>query len=285
MNRIKPAPAFRQRAFSLLELLLAVSIMSVIVAALYGMFYHVQRGLRANVTQVDVLEGARATMDLLGRDFGQIGRGDRFLGVNLTGRMSVAYSPVVQVLGDGSSTRTNLLQDVAALSRYNQEYTATAFRVLFADNGVGTLARRVFSAPAWDFDPALIVPATLESATNRFTPILDGVIHFRTTAHDAGGVEMAWFRTNTLYYGREVWLEQDRLPSETSFGFLSNALPAYLEIELGVIEPRTLEQYRSFPAGSVRARQFLAERAAQVHLFRQRVPIRLGAEMRPVVLP
>lgn len=290
MNRIQPSTTRRRRAFSLLELLLAVSIMSVIVAALYGMFYHVQRGLRANVTQVDVLEGARATMDLLGRDFGQIGRSDRHLGLNLFGGMNNAYSPVVQVLGDGLSTRTNLLHDVAALSRYNQEFTATSFRVLFAENGVGTLSRYSFTAAAWDFNPAEIVRATLLSGTNLYTPILDGVIHFRTTVHDAEGVEMNWWSTNALfnnglYYGPEVLLARDALPSETRYSFLSNALPAYLEIEMGVLEPRTLEQYRSFPAGSARSRDFLAEHAGQVHLFRQRVPIRLGADMRPVVLP
>jgi prepilin-type N-terminal cleavage/methylation domain-containing protein len=294
MNRMKsPVPARSQRAFSLLELLLAVSIMGVIVAALYGMFYHVQRGLRANVTQVDVLEGARAAMDLLGRDLEQIGRSDRHLGLNLTGGMSLAYSPVVQVLGDAQSTRTNRLEDIAALSRYNQEYTATAYRVLFGENGVGTLCRYSETLESWNVDLTLMVRDVLMRsvpgyATNNpfpYTPVLDGVIHFRTAAYDAEGVEMAWYRTNSVYYGPEVLLQRDVLPEETRFGFLSNALPAYLEVEMGVLEPRTLEQYRSFRTGSAQARNFLAERAGQVHLFRRRVPIRLGAEMRPIVLP
>ncbi|MCP5521089.1 MAG: prepilin-type N-terminal cleavage/methylation domain-containing protein [Verrucomicrobiales bacterium] len=298
MNRVIPVPIRRRQAFSLLELLLAVSIMTVIVASLYGMFYHVQRGLRANVTQVDVLEGARAAMDLLGRDFERTGPSDRFLGLNLTGRLNTAYSPVVQVLGDGTSTRTNLLEDVAALSRYNQKFTATAYRVLFAETGIGTLCRYDASAFPWEVDPALLVSNVLVTpipgyATNNsapFTPILDGVIHFRTTVHDAEGLEMSWWRTNILfqsglYYGPEVRLQPDLLLQETRYGFLSNALPAYVEIELGVLEPRTLEQYRSFGSGSPLARKFLAEHSGQVHLFRQRVPIRLGAEMRAVNLP
>lgn len=293
MNRMKPLAPRPRQAFSLLELLLAVSIMTVIVAALYGVFYHVQRGLRANVTQVDVLEGARAAMDLLGRDLERISRSDRYLGLNLTGGMSLAYSPVVQVLGDGQSRRTNLLDDVAALSRYNQEFTATAYRVLFAENGVGTLCRHAVSAFAWEANPALMVSNVLSTLvpgypTNNpypYIPVLDGVIHFQTTVHDAEGVEMAWYRTNTVYYGPEVVLHRDVLPEETRFGFLSNALPAYLEVELGVLEPQSLEQYRSFRQGSAQALNFLAEHAGQVHLFRQRVPIRLGAEMRPVSLP
>jgi hypothetical protein len=55
---------------------------------------------------------------------------------------------------------------------------------------------------------------------------------------------------------------------------LSNALPASVEVELGVLEDRALQRVESL-GGSFQAQtNYLAGRAGQVHLFRQRFPIR-----------
>src|SRR5205085_5373952 len=57
--------------------------------------------------------------------------------------------------------------------------------------------------------------------------------------------------------------------------FWSNAVPAYLELELGVLEPHILERFRGIGSGNQLAqRQYLSNHVAQVHLFRQRIPIR-----------
>lgn len=275
MKRLLPSRR-RQPGFSLLELLLAISIMGVIIVALYGMFYQVQRGLRANVTQVDVLEGSRATMDLLTRDMTDMAPCDRFLGTNLTGRVAY-WPPVVQNLM-GGARRTNFLYELAFLTRYNQEFSATSYRVLFAGNGVGTLSRYATNALPWVMDPTNLVHQVLRQTPERFTPVLKGVIHFRVVPYDALGLPMIYRPTNV--YQPEVLLTLDQ-GGETAFAFTSNALPAYLEVELGIIEPQTLAQYEGFPAGSTRALEFLADHAGQVQLFRQRIPIRLGATMRP----
>lgn len=281
-----PRSHFRsaRSGFSLLELLLAVTIMSVIVVALYGMFYHVQRGLRANMSQVDVLEEGRAAMDLLTRELTQMAPCNREWGLNATGALSAAYEPTVQVLADGVSLRTNLLQEVAFLKRYNQEYTATAYRVLFANGGVGVLSSYSTNALPWEVNPTNLIQAALAAPPERFSPVLEGVIHFRVLPYDLQGVRMEWWRTN-VNYGPHVVLLPDRLSSETRYGFFSNALPAFVEVELGVLEPRSWEQYRTFRAGSDRARRFLAERAAQVHLFRQWLPVRRGWQIRTASNP
>ncbi|RME91967.1 MAG: prepilin-type N-terminal cleavage/methylation domain-containing protein [Verrucomicrobia bacterium] len=275
MTLQSPHPRPARSGFSLLELLLAVTIMSVIVVALYGMFYHVQRGLRANVNQVDVLEGGRAALDLLARELTQMAPSHRAWGLNATGALSGAYAPTVQVLADGVSLRTNVLQEVAFLTRYNQEFTATAYRVLYAEGGVGVLSSYSTNALPWQVNPTNLIHAALSAPPELFSPMLEGVIHFRVLPYDLQGVKMEWWRTN-VDYGPHVLLLPDRLASETRYGFFSNALPAFVEVELGVLEPQTWEQYRTFPAGSDRARRFLAERSAQVHLFRQWLPIRRG---------
>ena len=64
---------------------------------------------------------------------------------------------------------------------------------------------------------------------------------------------------------------QDRI----NFNFFSNALPAYLEVELGILEKQALERFRTLPTNNAALlQQFLSTRSAQVHLFRQRIPIR-----------
>ena len=56
--------------------------------------------------------------------------------------------------------------------------------------------------------------------------------------------------------------------------FYSNAVPAYVEMELGVLDSQTYQRYKALDA-SVPASltQFLSNRVAQVHVFRQRIPI------------
>ena len=67
----RPKEEGREAAFSLVELLLAVSLMSVIVFGLYSMFNETQKALRSNVRQVDVLEAGRAAIELLVSDLEQ----------------------------------------------------------------------------------------------------------------------------------------------------------------------------------------------------------------------
>ena len=72
----------RDEAFSLIELLTAVSIMVVIIFSLYAMFNQTQKALRANITQVDVLEGGRAAAEMLGREIEQLTACNQFQTIN-----------------------------------------------------------------------------------------------------------------------------------------------------------------------------------------------------------
>jgi prepilin-type N-terminal cleavage/methylation domain-containing protein len=57
-----------RRAFSLVEMLVAVGLLSLIILALYAMFDQTQRALRGSVGQVDVFEGSRSAIQLLSLD-------------------------------------------------------------------------------------------------------------------------------------------------------------------------------------------------------------------------
>jgi hypothetical protein len=56
----------------------------------------------------------------------------------------------------------------------------------------------------------------------------------------------------------------------------SNTLPASVEIQLGILEDRTIQRAESLPdLTPVWARSnYLAQQAGKVHVFRQRFPIR-----------
>src|SRR5215468_11182220 len=97
-----------QRGFSLIELLTAVSIMVVIIFALYAMFNQTQKALRANLTQVDVLEAGRAAAEMMGRELQQLTASDLFRTVNFYAGMT-PVAPVLQTdTDDRSVLRTNV---------------------------------------------------------------------------------------------------------------------------------------------------------------------------------
>jgi hypothetical protein len=79
---------------------------------------------------------------------------------------------------------------------------------------------------------------------------------------------------------RDAWAPKAGLPWATNCAFLSNLLPAYVEIELGVLEQQVLDQLKTFVPRSPLATNFLASHVGQVHLFRQRVPIRQSPPIR-----
>ena len=59
--------------------------------------------------------------------------------------------------------------------------------------------------------------------------------------------------------------------------FWSNAVPACLEFELGVLEPSILARYNSMGAPGVRLKYLQdtnLEVSTRIQLFRQRVPVR-----------
>ncbi len=197
------------------------------------------------------------------------------------------YQPLVQRLNLDPHRRTNVLEELFLFSREGTRMAGTVYRVLDARGGVGTLARYSLTHAHRLMPTGWLSLATLGRPATNFAPLVEGVIHFRVQAYDALGYPLSW--TNRHWYvaaatndypnpgyrlDEDLGLERDlRLDSETLVIFRSNALPAALEIELGVLEPEALAQYRQLPAGSDLARNFLSNRAAQVHLFRQRVPL------------
>ncbi|MBI3414414.1 MAG: prepilin-type N-terminal cleavage/methylation domain-containing protein [Verrucomicrobia bacterium] len=274
MQPSKFIPSSRaRRAFSLIELLTAVSIMTVIIIALYAMFDHTQKALRGSVSQTDVLESGRAAMELIKRDLEQMSAA-RGAGVpNFYAQLNTNTAPFYQSLpGDASfpnPQRTNRLHDFLFLTKFNNNWTASGYKVFPIQSGspVGSLGRfttnTVASAVPFRIMAKLINRDSSEVIN--YQPVIDGVVSLTILPYDRNGNLMVATNSPLTY----------RYFANGTYYFLSNSLPPYVEVELGILEPYVVNQYKAM-SGSVAA-NFLARQAGKVHLFRERIPIRTAS--------
>ena len=112
--------------------------------------------------------------------------------------------------------------------------------------------------------------------TNNYSKIIDGVVDFRVRVFDGNGNFMPVTNNGitTLIVPATNTLSHEIVLDDTQAQFLNNALPSYVEVELGILEDRTLARYQALSANPTAARNYLVAHAAQVHIFRQRITIR-----------
>jgi hypothetical protein len=306
------APA---RAFSLIELMVTIGLLTFIILGLLLMFNQTQRAFRIGMTQTDVLESGRATMDMVSRELEQMSPSEfpdlisgnvRYRATNFFVEPSTTFytynspapfswaKPLVQELPGNNLPRTNLVQRFFFLSKLNQDWIGTGYEVVpdDANQCVGTLYR--YAATNYPRGNVLTLSSQFLSTpvTNR-SRIADGIVHLRlrafanngrliTTNSFAGTNGMYQVRLNgpytnipnTIVYNSMAPLYSSPVDlQQAACYFTSNALPAYLELELGILETQILQKYRSIGLPSA-AQQYLSNHVAQVHLFRQRIPIR-----------
>ena len=287
--------------FSLIEIMVAVALLAVIIVGLLAMFYQVQRAFRAGTAQADILEGGRATMGLLVRDLQDMAPSNFQFDTNCIVERS-QYSPFVsptstQQLPSGNP-RNNHLHDIVLLSRVNDDWVAVAYRIGSSPNGVGSLYRLVAqtnSATLPDVQSnnlnnlfSFARRASPDLDTNLFHRVIDGVVSLTITPYDTNGAPYVQNIPNppnvsgaTDLYGNtndNLHVVQNADPSLRYFAFRSNALPAYLDIELAVLEPSALTKFRAREEiGAAQAAEYLARQIGRTHVFRQRVAIRPAA--------
>ncbi len=251
--------------FSLLEILVAVTLLAVIIVGLLAMFNQTQKAFHQGLTQTDVLEGGRAAMQLFSRELQQATAADRTNVVNL--RASIAQKNPLSVTAADGTSAMNFLQELFFLTRYNDRWQAVQYGFMRSSfgEGVGTLYRSISNAPAANLYllSQLSTNHVVDLDTNGFRPIIEGVVHFLVIPFDRLGFPI---------------LDADSNPDLTIrndlFEFRHDDLPAYVDLELGILEPSALEHYRAVAKNPVRARAYLQEQAGKIHFFRQRIPIR-----------
>lgn len=323
--------------FTVVELMVAVSLMTLIVLALYSMFDQTQKAMRLNESQVDSAERGRGVLELVSRELESARVGLRHEATNLWLRTPMRSSTQNDsMLGAGASTnalRTNVFDDVFYLTKSQRTWRGVGYLVLQNTNvanetklgrplaGLGTLYRyetpltnRDYAFPSTNLFAGFIreLPPTpngtisLTNATN-FAQISQGIVHFRVLPYDTKGQLLAFGTTNldstyrmirtgplgTMRYplsnlqgalttNANVVLEQASIADAmmTLTTFRSNALPAYLELELGVLEPDAVRTYNQMIKDDqpAQAKAFLERRIAKVQIFRKRIPLRTVAQ-------
>jgi prepilin-type N-terminal cleavage/methylation domain-containing protein len=279
------------RAFTLIEIMVTITLLVVIVLGLTAMFIQTQKAFRAGMSQTDVLEASRMATDMIVREMQQITPTYRDA-VNFYTEIP-NYSPLQQTLPASANPRVNILQDLFFTTRQNQTWTGIGYFV--RPNGahnsgmgqVGALYHFQLDKSIAQFgqDPQFLFnvyqnsttnvtfyPSGTPVATNIVGKILDGVVEFRVRVYDTNGIWMTngWpssFNTATIR-------DSAVAPGEVGLCTLSsNMVPGYVEVELAILEPQVLRKYNSIPDALVQS-NYLANHAGNVHVFRQRVPIR-----------
>jgi hypothetical protein len=170
-----------------------------------------------------------------------------------------------------NAQRKNFLQDISFLTRANGNWKGISYRIE-NNGGVGTLKRLEATLP-YDPNPYTASNGLFNFSRNFFSStvdntnyhrISDGVVHLYVTAYDTNGFVFtnAWLSPNGGY----------------AFTGYTNVMPAYVEIELGVLEPSANDRFRaSLEVGGAAPQNYLRRQVGRTHLFRQRVSIRPAA--------
>jgi prepilin-type N-terminal cleavage/methylation domain-containing protein len=292
----RPSTLDSRHAFSLVEVLVVVTLLSLIVLALMAVFNSTQRAFRASITQTDVLESGRAAMDLIATDLRQmspslgasnyLANGNSVIAnlqnglvpVNFYAGINLNYQPLVQSLAASSLHRTNVLEYFFILSRQNQTWTGTGYVVdPNSTNYINPLYRFSASTNVQAASPAVLYTNfTTQVAYANFSGmshVMDGVVHLTVRPYDNNGY---WMTNNYIFAQGSTngnVLFQTPALGEVGFYMLSNALPASVEIQLGALEDRTLQRAESLAFNSSTRSNYLAQQSGKLHVFRQRVSI------------
>lgn len=278
-------------AFTLIEVMIVVVLMSVIILGLMAMFSQTQRAFKAGMTQTDMLEGGRMATEMLSRELEQIVPAYATVVPGRTNFFTVLETEFAQTLPAGSPERTNLISRIFFLTHENQTWTGIGYflapdTTVTPVNPVGVLTRFEMSDTAAGFAqrPWLLI-SNFNLASQGFTSygslskILDGVVHFYFRTCDTNGY---WINPSgpPTPIG-QIWTHSDwsanlpipLYPPRADYHFTNNAVPAYVEFELGVMEQGAVDHYKSIPISNIQS-NYLRLQAGRVHLFRQRVAVR-----------
>ena len=278
-------------AFTLIEILVVVVLMSFIILALMAVFNGTQTAFRASITQTDVLEGGRSAMGLIKSDLEAMTPSSLNTLDFVPNFCAAVSNSFAQLLTGSSASRAYVTEDVFFITRENQTWKGVGYfvrsniltsgmagtpGVLYrfeTNNSVAQFAQNP-GLMFWTFDQARLgkmgnVP------TNGVSRILDGVMAFKIRAYDTNGI---WMTTNVVVNGTtNVWAYPTNsltAGEPAAIYMYSNALPASVEIELGVLEDRVLQRAESLADNATAQMTYLSNHVGQVHIFRQRVWIR-----------
>ncbi len=135
---------------------------------------------------------------------------------------------------------------------------------------------------------ATLTPAELLVMTNRFerlknspvstvlnqpmaNPLIDGVVHFRIRPFDVNSRPYMQSVPPDAIVLPDALAPTDQVPFR--FYFYGRSVPAFLELELGIIDPQILQKVKAMPSLAAR-RAYLQDHIGAVQLFHKMIPLR-----------
>jgi len=268
----------------MVEILTAVAITTLIVFALVSMFNTTTKALLMGIKQKDVWVSARASFGLLSTDIEKVSAGGYATigGKNELRISALTFGPPFPSSGlqlPNLTVINNQLQDFYLLSRDGSRWDLSIYRIIRENPnvGVGTLFRFHTNYTTYnllnsenlpiDYSPVSLManPNPFKWANDVFVAnssrMVDGVIHLRMVAYDNDGREL--YPTNAVEYS----------VTGSSFEFGGETLPAAVDLEMFVMEPERINEFRA-QSGDIAKRNYLQEHIGNIQMFRTRIPIR-----------
>lgn len=273
---------YLRSGFSLIEIMVAVTLLAVITVGLLSMFYHTQKAFRLGAGQVDTLEAGRATIQLLSQELQEVYPSH----INTVGNFAAIPSTPTRLVMTlpGGGFRTNTLQDVSFLTRQGDEWVGITYRVHHNNRGAGSLYKAFVTnnpnAALPQLQTAVVenlytnASGIVPDITNHIAPVFhrvaDGVVHLRVRPYDDRGLLLgtgAYTFTNGV---SSYTYETNTLADWYAF---TNGVPAFVDLELAILDPKGVSQFgtRLAPAD---AWTYLEGQAHRVQLFTKRIPVR-----------
>jgi type II secretory pathway pseudopilin PulG len=312
-STLDPRPSTFAAAFSLIEMMVTIGLLGFIIIGLVSMFGYTQRAFRAGMTQSDVLEAGRAAAELMAGDLASatpaslrypVGSG------NVTNLVIKYYCFTTnQILGT-TPARTNEIESIFLLTQENEKWTGVGYVVALpaagapdpatSQLGYGSLYRWQYPRPGDTINTAWKNPASLAenfltnasyavsnffatqsnpnsgalNLSTNFTRVCDGVVHLRFQAF-APTAKGGFLITNNL--GANIFATTNGVGNlvlhEIEYQFTSNAVPAYLEVELGLLEDGALKRLNALPSAARASYLARPTTGSRIHLFRRRLPV------------
>jgi len=286
---ILPTKLHREKGLTLLEILVSMSLLVVITLGLTTMFSQTQKVFKRGLTHVDMMEGGRATFDLMVRGMQEISACGVSNEVNLE-VISTAFVPPPNLFSNlDNGTLQNLFFLVKNMENKWEGHGYWVSNSVVLDDsknpktGVGSLyyfrTTRLISQPSLCYQDFLreLDPARDEN-NKQSVKLLDGIVHMRVRAYDTSGVVYRQTNSTPALSTNSVIVDVEsnstlKNPNIRMMLFKNQSLPRFVELELGVLEDQTLTQLKGVGVNAERE-TFLYRKSDRIHLFRQQIPIR-----------
>ncbi len=288
LQLMKSPAVDRRRGMTLLELMVSMALLTVIILGLYSMFNQTQQALLRGAEEVDVQETARSSFAVLVNEL------DQARVSHLVDATNFAFAPntnaptyLRQALIDGS-VRTQQLQDLFFLTREGSQWKGVGYFVRATADPRQAMIPRPADANLWNVGVGSLYRFEMTTnhlrtdayflQTNFFNFLIDQLPYSNYRSYtNVQKVADGIVHLRAIGYTNQTLVSFGNVTNNIPNLFLTSTNhdnPTHVDIELGVMEPKTLGQARVIP-GTFAVSNYLFRASANVLMLRARVPVRI----------